>query len=110
MWSLSGCCFQARAACVRTGDAAQVKEEDTERGHVIRWGSEVGAWLDVAGLAPPQGCREPERMICLRPPQNARTRRRIHMPAPREAVRAVWAWATFMCFSGTKWLATVVNR
>ena len=32
------------------------------------------------------------------------------MPAPRKAVRAVWAWATFMCFSGTKWLATVVNR
>ncbi len=32
------------------------------------------------------------------------------MPAPRRAVRAVRAWATFMCFSGVTWLATVVNR
>ena len=61
------------------------------------------AWLDVAEGAPSQGRREPGRTICLRPPQNARTRQRIHMPAPREAVRAVWAWTTFMCFSVGNW-------
>ena len=68
------------------------------------------AWLDAADEALFQRRREPERTICLRPPQNARTRQRIHMPAPRRAVRAVRAWASFMCFSVGKWLATVVNR
>ena len=92
-----------------TGDAAQARKE-LETGHVIRWGSEVEAWLDAADEALFQRRREPERTICLRPPQNARTRQRIHMPAPRKAVRAVRAWATFMCFSVGKWLATVVNR
>ena len=61
------------------------------------------AWLDVADGAPSQGRREPRRTICLRPPQNARTRQRIHMPAPREAVRAAWAWTTFICFSMGIW-------
>ena len=70
------------------------------------------AWLDAADGALFQRRREPERTICLRPPQNARTRQRIHMPAPREAVRAAWAWGTFMCFSmgSGKCVATVVSR
>ena len=56
------------------------------------------------------------KRIELKTPDQVRHMRRaglvvsdIHA-ALREAVRAVWAWATFMCFSGTKWLATVVNR
>lgn len=32
------------------------------------------------------------------------------MPAPRKALRAVRAWVTFMCLSGVKWSAVVVNR
>ena len=91
-----------------TGDAAQAKKE--QRQATSSGGGVVEAWLDAADGALFQRRREPERTICLRPPQNARTRQRIHMPAPRKAVRAVRAWATFMCFSVGKWLATVVNR
>ncbi|EGF53634.1 hypothetical protein HMPREF9056_02125 [Actinomyces sp. oral taxon 170 str. F0386] len=84
-------------------------EKTETTSHVIRWGSEEETWLDAVVRAPSQGRREPERTICLRPSQNARTRQRIHMPAPRRAMRAVRAWATFMCFSVATWLTTVVN-